>query len=229
MQEQNILIIKLGALGDVILRTGTIMSIHKRFPNAKITVMTTKPFVSFFKSMSFVSEVIIDTKPRYNLIEWFKTCKKNIADKKWDYIFDLQVSKRTRSRYFNFVRFFSAFPVNWGCYRKKGFSFRHVEKNKRFSLGRITTSEMEFDFPPVDLSFLKGEEKNFNLLPDKPFLLIIPGCSASHPYKRWPAENYLNLVLKAEKMGIQSVVLGTDAERLEIETICHFQQDLSYL
>ena len=71
MQEQNILIIKLGALGDVILRTGTIMSIHKRFPNAKITVMTTKPFVSFFKSMSFVSEVIIDTKPRYNLIEWF--------------------------------------------------------------------------------------------------------------------------------------------------------------
>jgi len=78
MQEQNILIIKLGALGDVILRTGTVMSIHERFPNAKITVMTTKPFVSLFKSMSCVSDVIVDTKPRYNLLEWFKTCKINI-------------------------------------------------------------------------------------------------------------------------------------------------------
>ena len=227
-EQKNILIIKLGALGDFILQLGWVFALYKKYPEAKFTFMTTKPFVPFVKCMPFVSEIIVDTRPRYNLKEWWNTCKKGIADTKWDYIFDLQSSKRTRRKYFNLSRFFSKYDMHWGCLDKTGFIIHSVEKKHRFSFGKLSKSVMPFTPLDIDLSFIKGEEKNFCLLPNKPFLLIIPGCSANHPYKRWPKEKYLSLVLAAQEKGIPSVVLGTNAEHEEIEYICQNSNAVSF-
>ena len=202
MPEKNILIIKLGALGDVILQSGWIFAIHEKYPDARITFMTTKSFVPFIKCIPFIDEIIVDSRPRYNIKEWWKTCKKEIADRKWDYIFDLQSSKRTRKKYFNFARFFTKYNMRWAYLKKGHFTLMQVEKKRRFSLGKLTGQPFDLKPKAVDLSFVKGEEKNFYLLPEKPFLLIIPGCSALHPYKRWPVEKYLQLVLKAEEKDI---------------------------
>jgi ADP-heptose:LPS heptosyltransferase len=65
-------------------------------------------------------------------------------------------------------------------------------------------------------------------LPKNSFLLIIPGCSASHPYKGWPSQKYLQLVLKAEEQGIPSVVLGTNAEQKEIDEICQNSKAVNF-
>ena len=228
MAEQKILIIKLGALGDFVLQSGYVFALHKKYPKAHFTFMTTKPFVPFVKCMPFIENIIVDTRPRYRIDEWWKTCKKGIADTKWDYIFDLQSSKRTRKKYFPLVRFLSPYSVNWCFLDMKGFAVYHVEKKCRFTMGKLTKTIMEFEQFPVDMSFCKGEQKNFHLLPQKPYMLIIPGCSALHPYKRWPAEKYLQLVLKAEEKGIPSVVLGTDAEANEIQTICKNSNALDF-
>ena len=227
-EQKNILIIKLGALGDFILQTGNVFALHRKYPDAHFTFMTTKPFVPFVKCMPFVEKIIVDTRPHYRIDQWYKTCKLGIADTKWDYIFDLQSSKRTRKKYFNLVRFLSPFPVHWAHFSPEGFTVLNVDKKHRFTFGNLTKTQMDADALPVDLSFLKGEQRNFYLLPQKPFLLIIPGCSASHPYKRWPAEKYLQLVLKAEENGIPSVVLGTDAESKEIQTICENSKAVNF-
>lgn len=228
MAEQRILIIKLGALGDFILQSGWVFALHQKFPDAHFTFMTTKPFVQFVKCMPFVENVIVDARPRYSVKEWWNTCKKGIADTKWDYIFDLQSSKRTRKKYFSLARFLSPYPLHWSKFAPNGFTIMNVDKKHRFTMGKLTETTMEFKPLPVDLSFCKGEQKNFHLLPEKPFMLIIPGCSTLHPYKRWPAEKYLQLVLKAEEKGIPSVVLGTDAEANEIQTICQNSKAISF-
>ncbi len=228
--KKNILIIKLSALGDFILQTGMVFALHRKYPDADFTFMTTKPFVPFVKSMPFIKNIIVDTRPRCNISQWFKTCKNGIADTKWDYIFDLQASSRTRKKYFNLARFFTPYSMHWAYLSPAadGFIVQNVEKNKRFSMGKLTTTKMAFKPLPVDMSYCKGKQENFHLLPKKPFMLVIPGCSEKHPYKRWPAEKYLQLVLKAEKAGIASVVLGTNAEEKEIQAICQNSKALSF-
>ena len=219
-EQKNILIIKLGALGDFILQLGWVFALYEKYPDANFTFMTTKPFVPFVKAMPFVRDVVVDTRPRGNIKQWWRTCKNGIADKKWDYIFDLQSSNRTRNKYFNLARFFTKYDMNWAHLSEGGFFVRSVTKKTPFSFGKMTKKHMDFTPKEVDLSFLKGEGKNFDVLPQKPFLLIIPGCSAAHPYKRWPSQKYLQLVLTAQEKGIPSVVLGTDAEKKEIDEIC---------
>lgn len=47
---QNILVIKHGALGDVILAQSPFQAIRQQHPDAKITLLTTKPFADFLKN-----------------------------------------------------------------------------------------------------------------------------------------------------------------------------------
>lgn len=227
-KRKNILIIKLGALGDFIFQSGVVFALHKKYPDAHFTFMTTKPFVPFVKCMPFVENVIVDTRPRWSIKGWWNTCKSGIADKKWDFIFDLQASARTRKKYFSLARFLTPYSMRWAYLSKGGFHVMKVEKKHRFSLGKMTQSDMPFKPFAVNMSFCRGEQKNFSLLPKKPFMLVIPGCSATHPYKRWPAEKYLELVLRAEKKGIPSVVLGTNAESKEIQAICQNSKAISF-
>ena len=71
----------------------------------------------------------------------------------------------------------------------------------------------------ADLSFCKADPKVLATLPKK-YVLLIPGCSPTHPYKRWPAESYHLLAKRLAEQNIFSVVLGTNAEKNEIEIIC---------
>ena len=84
---------------------------------------------------------------------------------------------------------------------------------------------MDFKPESASLSFCKADPKVLVQLPSK-YVLLIPGCSPAHPYKRWPAEFYRQLALKLGKEKIYSVVLGTNAEKQEIDT--SFGQRLSW-
>ena len=228
-QRQHILIIKLGALGDFVMQMDHVQAIHAAWPDAHITFMTSKAFVPFVKCLDWVDEIIVDTHPRLNLKQWYVICKRCIADKKWDFIFDLQNSRRTRERYFSLVRFFTPFSFKWCSYNKnKPLRVRSVEKHQRFSLGKMTTSEMPLDLKPVDLSFCKGKQENFHLLPKEKFVLFIPGCSAKHPYKKWPVQSYVALAKMLEEKNIPVVVLGTSMEAMEIDSICAQTHALSF-
>ena len=219
--RQRILIIKLGALGDFVMQMDYVAAIHKAYPNAHFTFMTSKPFVPFVKCLSWVEDIIVDSHPRLNLMEWVRICKKQIADRHFDFIFDLQNSKRTRERYFSLVRFFSAQSVTWMGFQKKApMCVRRIDKKHAWSLGKVTFDKMEIPLEPVDLSVFKGEEKNFHLLPDVPFALVIPGCSPKHPYKRYPKELYTEVVQMLEAKGVPAVVLGTRVEAEQISYIC---------
>ncbi len=224
----NILIIKLGALGDFVMQMDCVQAIYRAYPDAHITFMTTAPFVGFVKCLDFVENILVDSRPRFNLKEWYKTCKTGIADQKWDFVFDLQSSSRTLKKYRNIVRFLTPHSFKWVRIDKGGFDVLDVQKKGRFSWGRATNSQMQLKLLPPDLSFCKGEQAHFAELPKEKFLLIIPGCSALHPYKRWPAERYLEIVKRAEKVGVPAVVLGTNAEGEEIDFICNHSKALSF-
>ena len=56
----NILIIKHGSLGDLIQANGAIRDIRENFPNDKILILTTQPYVPFMSRCPYIDGVLID-------------------------------------------------------------------------------------------------------------------------------------------------------------------------
>ena len=227
--SQRILIIKHSALGDFIFSIGTMQEIKKRYPDAHFTLLTTKPFVKIAQQTGVFNEIIVDSRARFNLKEWFQICKKLLADGNFDLIFNIQLSKRVQKKYYTLARLFTKKPFHWGNSTGDGFDFIHVPSKMRFTWGKETHSFMPLPWVQSDLSFLKGEQKYFHLLPQK-YVLLIPGCSPGHPYKRWPKEHYAELAKKLAKKGVSCVVLGTPAESEECNYITnHSPKTVNFL
>ncbi|MFO0109928.1 MAG: glycosyltransferase family 9 protein, partial [Alphaproteobacteria bacterium] len=92
---QNILIIKHGALGDIILATAAFAAIRAHYPRAKITLLTTRPYADLLSSSPYFDEIWIDTKPRLYQIYGIYRLYRLLNQKNWDFIFDLQTSERS--------------------------------------------------------------------------------------------------------------------------------------
>jgi len=211
--KQRILIIKHGALGDFIFSITSMQEIKKRYPDAHLTLLTTKPFVEMAKQSGFFDDIIVDARS-HNPKEWWRICKRVLADGQFDLIFNIQLSKRVQKRYYTLARLLTKNSFHWGNVLNDGVNFIHVPAKPRLTWGKETCDFMPLPWGQSDLSFLKGEQKHFHLLPKK-YVLLIPGCSLGHPYKRWPATHYAALATKLAEQGIACVVLGTPAEAEE--------------
>ena len=98
----NILIIKHGALGDLIQITSSLKSIRNKYPKSNIILLTDKKFTFFSKDISFVDEVIYETRPSLFRIDLWLGVITKIISKKFDIVFDLQNSDRTSIYHFFF-------------------------------------------------------------------------------------------------------------------------------
>ena len=91
----NILIIKLGSLGDLIQANGAIKDIKENYPNSKVLLLTSKPYSNFMSHCPYIDGVIIDRRlPRWNLFYLYKL--KNLLESyNFSNVYDLQNSRRT--------------------------------------------------------------------------------------------------------------------------------------
>ena len=215
---KNILIIKLGALGDWIHSTGWFAAVRAKWPSAHITLMTASPFLKLAKASPFFDDYVIDNRT-WNPCDYWHITKNILANKKYDLIIDMQQQQRTKKRYYTLARFFAKGPFVWGATTQNGLELRVTPKKHPFTWGKEQQKLLPLQRRPATLSFCKANPEVLKILPKK-YVLLIPGCSPAHPYKRWPAESYRQLALKLARKNIYSVVLGTDAERPEIEQIC---------
>ena len=104
----NILIIKHGSLGDLIQANGAMKDIKESFPNDKVLLLTTPPFVNLMSNCPYLNGVLIDKRlPRWNIFYLFKL-KKMFSRFNFKKVFDLQNSSRT-----NFYRSIFFKGVDW--------------------------------------------------------------------------------------------------------------------
>jgi len=207
---ERILVIKHGALGDFIFSIGAMNAIRRMHPDAHITLMTMGMFSGIAKQIGCFDDLMIDNRVTYwNLAANYRAIHGIIAGK-FDIIYDLQASSRTRKRYAPLVRLFSRYPSTW-------YTVYHAESNQFRTVfgGRKPVS---LPCQPTDLHMVHGKGEHFSELPEH-YVMLIPGCSPTHPYKRWNAENYCELARRLAAIGIHSVVIGTKAEQKEIEQI----------
>ncbi|MDR2902662.1 MAG: glycosyltransferase family 9 protein [Lactobacillales bacterium] len=216
--KEKILLIKLGALGDFIFALGIMKYYREKYAGAHLTLLTSPGLKKLGEQSGYFDEIIVDNRKSHDLKNWWYICKTTLADGGYKMIYDIQVSRRTRKKYYPLARFLTKGPFNWADLIHYYFNVTHVLPKCRFTWGKETVSQEKFPYVEPDVSFFKGPRKNFDLLPEK-YALMVPGCSAANAYKRWPAYRYAELARKFADIGIPTVILGTNAEAQELNYI----------
>jgi ADP-heptose:LPS heptosyltransferase len=197
----NILIIKLGSLGDVVQISGALRDIREHHKNEKITILTTTKYLNLFKNCPYVDDCLEDERlPRYNIFYLLKL-KKIINSFNFVKVYDLQNSNRT-----NFYRKFLFNIKDWS-------SSRVIPENKynnsvlqRFDEQlRKSNIQTRYTLKP-DFSWAAGQANNYNLDTDKKYILLFPFCSRDLIHKRWPYFSELINLIKQNHPQYELVV-----------------------
>ena len=212
----RILIIKHGALGDIIQGLDAFASLRAGFPKAHIAVLTSQNFAPLMREMPYFNEVIIDKRaPFWQFWEWASI--RAVLRQKFDMIIDLQCSKRTASYHRHLV----PSGTRW-LGTAKGCSdaypdFTNVNNHKRM----LTAATMlGISHHEADLSFLVSHKPPM-ALGMRPYAILMPGCSPAKPSKKWPHQNYSALAEYLWQEGITPVLVGTAIDADDCDAISH--------
>jgi ADP-heptose:LPS heptosyltransferase len=225
----RILVIKLGALGDIVQALGPLAAIRRHHAHAHVTVLTTAPFALLLSASPYVDETWIDPRPRaWQLGAWL-SLRQKLRSGRFDRVYDLQTSGRSSF----YLRLFGPGKrPEWSGIAAGG---SHPHANPRRDFMHTIERQAEqlrdagiADVPSADVSWLAADLARY-ALPSR-FALLVPGGSAARLQKRWPAASYGALAQRLLARGITPVVVGIASERPLAATIrasCPEARDLT--
>ena len=202
----RVLVIKLAALGDFAQAFGPFAAIRAHHPDARITLLTTRPYAPIARLSPWFDEVWEDGRPDWTDIPAVFRLARRLRGAAFDRVYDLQTSSRS-SRY----RWFVGRRAAWSGIAPGA---SHPHANPARDLMHTVERQREqlemagiHDFPDPDLTWLDADVTRF-ALPDR-FCLLVPGASPGRPAKRWPEGRFGAL---AAGLDLPSVVIGGPAE-----------------
>lgn len=210
-EPRNILIVKLGALGDFVQAMGPCAAIRRTHRTARITLLTTGPYAEFAGQSDYFDDIWIDHRPRWWHVGGWLALKRQLDDGSFDRVYDLQTSDRS-SFYYRLLRRpkpdWSGIAV--GCslpHANPQRDFMHTIERQR---EQLAISGID-DVPLPRFDWIGNvTEKEFGL-PAK-YVLLVPGGSAGRPGKRWPTLHYIALAKKMHEHECQPVLIGASDE-----------------
>ncbi|MDB2679745.1 glycosyltransferase family 9 protein [Methylophilaceae bacterium] len=217
----NILIIKHGALGDLIQADGIFKSIRSNHKDVKIFLLTSSNFFSLMETCPHIDDVLVDNRPSFlNVISYINLYEKII---KYDFkvIYDLQNSQRTyfyRKYLFNNIKWISTNRKHHPISSLRG--LEEMMKENLISGNKILKP---------DLKWLSRDVKKILKTNDikSKYILLLPGSSKNHPLKRWPYYSKLAklLVLKGHEVV---TILGPEEIEIENLMVGHILKNLDW-
>lgn len=217
-QSQRILVIKLGALGDVVQALGPMAAIRRHHATAHITVMTTRPFAALIDAAKVADDVWIDDRPGLlNLLGWL-SLRSRLRRGGFDRVYDLQTSGRS-GRYFRL--FWPGLPPQWsgiaaGCshpHDNPRRDFMHTQARQAEQLAAAGIG----DVGAADLSGIDADMTRFAL--PATYCLIVPGGAKHRPDKRWSMAHYRDIVRRVGETSCTPIICGGIDERALGEAI----------
>jgi len=202
----NILVIKHGAFGDVVLAFRAFAGIRRAHPRAHITLLTTAPFVPLMTRSPWFDHIEVDNRLPLWHIPAVRRLRRQLRG--YDMVYDLQTSSRS-SRYF----LLAGRPAWSGI--AKGCAFPHNNPVRRTMHTRERIAEQLAiagikDLPEPDLAWLTNTDISRHRLPAH-FALLVPGASVRRPEKRWPLSKFKAL---ADGLALPRVVVGGPDEQM---------------
>lgn len=207
MAQDAILVIRLGALGDLIQCFSAFQDIRRHHADARITLLTGKAFTGFAAGMPWFDAVLGDARGRGPLDYW--RIRRALRAGRFTRVYDLQNKPRT-ARYRRLMRLGLPQPQPLWSGAAPG-TFPADAHNVARYRAQLAAAGVP-DSGPLDTDWLAGGVNG--LVPDGlPYVLLVPGCSPHLPHKRWPAARYADLGRRLLARGVTPVLVGTRADR----------------
>ncbi len=208
----RILVIKLGALGDIVQALGPAAAIRRHHPGAEIVLLTTAPFAEFLREAPYFDIVWIDERPAPLDLAGLWRLRRRLREAAFSRVYDLQTSARS-NWYFRLLG--PRRRPEWSG-NARGASHPHDNpaRDAMHTLDRQADQLRAagiLDVPPPDLSWVRADLERLRL-PER-FVALVPGGAPHRPEKRWPIERYAALAGLLASRGAVPLVLGGAAER----------------
>lgn len=226
---ESILILRLSSIGDIVLSSFFIRQVAKSFPDAKIDFVIKEQFsdmVKYNPNLNYIYHVM----PERGYAQLYQL-RNELRDKQYDFIFDLHNNLRTRflltglskSKKWKISKdkILRAFLV-WFKINKykviKPIPIRYLETGKKAGI--------KDDLEGLEIFWDNSIEVKINnkipAISMKNYIALAPG--AAHYTKKWPIENFMELVtMLCNKRDENIVILGgstdiDDGKELELNS-----------
>ena len=232
----NILIIKLGSLGDISQISGVLKDIKETYNDKRIFILTTLPYVELLSKCPYINGVLIDKRlPRWNILYLIKL-KKLLSKFDFSYVYDLQNSPRM-----SFYRRFLLNITNWSSTEtilKKGEKkedFDNESVLERFKIQLEHSNVKTNNTLKPDFSWAADNvDKIVNKYFGNKFVLLFPFCSPNLQHKKWPYFNDLIKIIKRKHPNFDIAVAPgpnemEDAKKIEAISITNQNKILNIM
>jgi len=209
----NILIIKIGALGDVVMATSLVKQIQDFHSNDKVSLLTSIPFLALFENWEKLS---VKAFPRKGIKASLDTIRW-IRKQKFSRLYDLQSNDRTRvwcavsgvsERVGNHLYFpYSIHPDD----DYTGQCHIYDRMLDVLACAGIQPHKLPPYMPASNEEINKVNHWiNENNISNSPFVILHGGSSANHKSKRWPY--YEQLAQYLDKNGYTVIWIGASED-----------------
>lgn len=206
-KDNNILILKPGAIGDLLHLTPLIRQLKNAYPDGKISILVSSQATkSLFMNNPYIDKIFVYEKRGLHrrFIDFFRLCKE-IKGEGFDLVLNFQ---RSNLRLWFLIFYIRAKRVL--VYKKD--EEKHAVSNH---LETLKDLNIELNFEDINLDLFLDDEseifaENFfrlNNLLDKRVIALNPG--ASHRVNRWGTKYFASLIdLFKEKDEIKFLIIG---------------------
>jgi heptosyltransferase-2 len=208
--RHNILIIKPGAIGDVLQLTPVIRALKNKYPDAEITLLVgSATTAELFKYNPYLRETVVyDKRGKHRSIMSFIGLWNQLRARKFDLVINFQ-----RSNIRVWLLASAAFPCRILVYHKARKRTVHAVVNHLDTLAPlgISSTDLELELSPgPDARAFAKDLLSCYKASNRPIIALNPG--ASHPLKQWGPDQFAALadILSRELSANIIIVGGTD-------------------
>ncbi|MBD3246195.1 MAG: glycosyltransferase [Candidatus Omnitrophica bacterium] len=192
VSEKRILVMKISALGDLILVFPALRALRERFPRARITLLTHRKFTPLLFECPYVDEVV-SVEDRYRRLGYIVKLSGMLRRKSYDYVIDLQNNRAS-----HLIAFLTFPRYSFGYRRRLGFLLSRPAEITR-SDDPMTSQERILRYLGVtlkskELLFWETGEKPSLHLPQGNFIGVNVGASRKWETKNWPVDSIVKLI-----------------------------------
>lgn len=201
----RVLVVKLGAFGDMVFADGALRDIREHHPGAHITLLTRRSFAGLLRRCPWVDKVLEDNNaPRWRL-DRMAALRRSLVEGGFDLVYDLQNNRRT-----GFYRRWLLPHAVWS---------REARSDRNRPVSVTARHAAQLRAAGIDVRHADAPSPRW-LCDDvaallqqagiaRPFVALLPGSSARHPEKRWP--HYAELSQRLREAGLTVVTVpGVD-------------------
>jgi heptosyltransferase-2 len=214
MNITNILIIKPGAIGDLVQLTPVIRALAHKFPGSRISILVgNKATASLFQYNPYVAETMVyDKRGEHQSFRSLLKLRKELKQKNYDLVLNYQ-----RSNLKAWILASASFPCRVLVYHKARLRTIHVVDNYLETVTPLGIANTDRDLE----IFVGEEDEQFaeQLFAEQgyigqPVVALNPG--ASHPIKKWGLDQFASLAdILSATMNAKIVLIGGSEDVLD--------------